>query len=287
MKHCAFSQSGVLIILLIFHSMSFSQDSPVNRHMANSVSDCSDVENSPCLPSIMCDINGTDNLNNFLHFKVTGNGYTDITLIGFHPDATEGFDSDFDAYKIMGIYAAPQFYSVIPGTDLSVNILPAAYNGRVVQLGFEVGYDTTYTLTVTGTGNLQPGVNIFLEDKLSPFDRYIHLNKTPVCTFYAGPGEDPFRFRLHYHVGQQPGGLYLQKEDVRIYSDDKTIYIVSKYPEKADGVAEIYNISGGLEYRGDLKPLQLNTINFEEKFGYYIVKVINNAYFCTGKVYIR
>lgn len=231
--------------------------------------------------------NLTENLNNLLNIKAEGNGYSDIALIGFHPDATEGFDSDFDAYKIMGIYAAPQIYSKIPGINLSVNILPKVFDGRIVQLGFQVGYDTTYTLTVTGISNLQPGVNVFLEDQLASFDDFVYLNKTPVYTFLAKEEDNPERFRLHYFRGQEPWGIHLQKEDILIYAYDKTIYIVTEEPQKAAGRVEIYNMLGGLEYFGELSPKYINTINFQQKFGYYIVKVINNAYFCTGKVYIR
>lgn len=227
-----------------------------------------------------------NDLNNLLTLQVEGNGYTDMTLVGFHPAATDGFDSDFDAYKIFGVYDAPQLYSIIPGYELTVNILSRVYPNRIVQLGFMVGYDTTYQISATDIVNLTPGLTIYLEDKLSHNDQFINLIKDPVYMFSAHPDDSDERFLLHYFLNPDPGSIHSPSEDITIYSHKSNIYIYSRNPIPVDGKAMIYNMTGQLEKAVTLQAKQLNIINFEEKLGYYIVKVINNTYFCTGKVYI-
>nr|MBC8489091.1 fibronectin type III domain-containing protein [Bacteroidota bacterium] len=79
---------------------------------------------------------GVDQL---LELTVNGNGYNDKTFIYFNEYATEGFDSDFDAYKKYGIDEAPQLYSIAGDEILSINVLPEMSSGMAIPLGFEVG----------------------------------------------------------------------------------------------------------------------------------------------------
>ena len=71
---------------------------------------------------------------NSLKLTIVGNGYSDQTFVVIIPGSTTGFDSQYDAYKLMGIYAAPQLYSIISCCNLSVNAIPELYNGMEIQL---------------------------------------------------------------------------------------------------------------------------------------------------------
>ncbi|MBC8488465.1 MAG: hypothetical protein H8D45_20755 [Bacteroidetes bacterium] len=136
----------------------------------------------------------TDDL---LILTAVGNGYSDQTIIIFIPDATAGFDSDYDAYKLPGIYAAPQLYSIIPCCNLAVNALPEITTNLEVQLGFEVGYDTTYTISATCLYTFDPSVTIHMEDTKD--NVFINLMTDSVYTFTANPSDDPERFKLYFN----------------------------------------------------------------------------------------
>ncbi|MCD4734729.1 MAG: hypothetical protein K8R53_01675 [Bacteroidales bacterium] len=162
------------------------------------------------------------------------------------------------------------------------------YIGRVVQLGFKVGYDTTYSFTANGLNSFNPEVKVFLEDKYSHNDRLINLKLNPVYSFVASTDDDPERFCLHYFFGWEDyDDLSNSNDFINIYSYGKIIYITIKNPENFNGRALVYNTLGGIEKECRLGNRQLNTISMAQKNGYYIVNVINNTYFCTGKVYIR
>ena len=105
------------------------------------------------------------NIDNLLRLSVVGNTYSDQTIIIFIDGATEGFDSDYDAYKLNGIPAAPQFYSIITCCNLAVNALPTPIQADyMVQMGFDVGAETTYTISATDLYTFDPAVSIHMLD---------------------------------------------------------------------------------------------------------------------------
>ena len=55
-----------------------------------------------------------DEVSDIVRLEVSGNGYTDETVIRFLDDATSGFDGQWDAHKLFGSVAeAPAIYSSI------------------------------------------------------------------------------------------------------------------------------------------------------------------------------
>jgi hypothetical protein len=140
----------------------------------------------------------TESFNpNTLKLKIAGNGYSDETIIYFNPMATTGFDPGYDAYKLMGIMAAPQLYSIIDCCKLSINALPELYNSMIVQLGFRVGVNTNYTITATGVYTFATDTIIFLEDTKE--NQFINLTTDSVFSFSGVTTDDTERFKLHFY----------------------------------------------------------------------------------------
>ena len=106
----------------------------------------------------------SDLLDNLLKLTAVGNGYSDQTIVVFIPGATTGFDPSYDAYKLPGIYEAPQLYSIVPCCNLAVNALPEITINHEVQLGFEVGANTNYTISATELYTFDPSISIWLND---------------------------------------------------------------------------------------------------------------------------
>ena len=136
-------------------------------------------------------------IDNLISLEAHGNGYMDQTIILFIPGATEGFDSEYDAYKLFGIPQAPQFYSIIPCCNLAVNALPDIGINRIVQMGFQVGHDTTYTISATNLFSFDPSVTIHLEDTKDNI--FIDLRTDSVYTFDATTLDDEERFKIHFN----------------------------------------------------------------------------------------
>lgn len=141
--------------------------------------------------------NGDKSFSDLLKFTADGNGYSDQSIIIFIPDATEDFDSDYDAYKLSGIPAAPQLYSIIPCCNLAVNALPYIGTSRVVNMGFEVGVSTTYTISATFLYTFGPDVTIHMEDTRD--NVMVDLMADSIYTFTADPGDAAQRFNIIFN----------------------------------------------------------------------------------------
>jgi hypothetical protein len=138
----------------------------------------------------------TDMNPNSLKLKIVGNGYSDETNIYFIPEATTGFDPQYDAFKLMGNIAAPQLYSIIDCCKLSTNALPEIYNSMIVQLGFRVGVDTNYSISATGLYTFGSDTLIFMED--TKVNQFIDLKSDSVYTFLGETTDQEERFRIHF-----------------------------------------------------------------------------------------
>ncbi|RLD56939.1 MAG: hypothetical protein DRJ05_10515 [Bacteroidetes bacterium] len=147
-------------------------------------------------------------IDNLLRLTVDGNGYSDQTIILFIDGATEGFDSDYDAYKLSGIPAAPQFYSIISCCNLAVNALPPMESDVTVQMGFDVGATTTYTISATDLYTFDPTITIHLFDSID--DVLVDLKSDPIYSFSASPGDISERFKVLF--SHEPESL-----DLKVY----------------------------------------------------------------------
>ncbi len=148
--------------------------------------------------SVKMFLDGSKSADSLLSLTVVGNGYSDETLVYFYYPATVGFDSEYDAYKIPGIYAAPQLFSIIECCNLAVNVLPTFSTNYIVQMGFSVGADTDYTITADGIDTFDPSTTIYLLD--SRDNVLVNLNTTPTYTFNATPDDCIQRFKLYFDL---------------------------------------------------------------------------------------
>ncbi|MCD4696757.1 MAG: S8 family serine peptidase, partial [Bacteroidales bacterium] len=76
-------------------------------HCNNSSGGSIKIENSARVHDAQSFYKNVNENTNFLRLKAVGNGYWDETVIRFFESATEGFDSDYDAYKLFGLDEAP------------------------------------------------------------------------------------------------------------------------------------------------------------------------------------
>lgn len=95
------------------------------------------------------------------------NGNYNQTLIGLVDDATEGYDSDYDAEKLFG-NASIGLYTLINGdeelTPYTIQGIPYIFDEASVPLGVRAGVTSTYTIGLESTSNFPADIEITLED---------------------------------------------------------------------------------------------------------------------------
>jgi PKD repeat protein len=216
-----------------------------------------------------------------IRLRAEGNGYSDEMLIMANKAATNGFDSDFDAYKLMGIEQAPQIYSVNTDIKLSINVLEKIVEEDVIEIGFNVGEDGEYTIIASEILNFENFEVVLLEDLLT--NTWVDILENPVYEFYASQEGPQTRFRLHFSspMGVQPN----YQQALAIYSHSDIIFIHT--PVSIDGNVVVYNMMGQQILKQQNLGEGLNPIRVKNGTGYYLVKVYSGSKVYAQKVFIR
>ncbi|MBN1340191.1 MAG: T9SS type A sorting domain-containing protein [Bacteroidales bacterium] len=262
---------------------------------ANAAAPSITIPNTGRIHSAQSFYKASDPTADILNIQVTGNGYSDNALIGFYTDATDLFDPEYDAYKIKGIYAAPQLYSVMHADEMAVNILAEMASDKqqkTVPVSLEVGQAETYTFSFSGAGGFEQGISIFLEDRYSSGfgtsgSKLIDIRNTPQYSFYARPEDDPARFFLHFNLKTEKPNEGTSDDftgETVIYAFEKNVYVMIKNTSARVTILDLLGKKMLSEYiSADL----LHTFRLNSPTGYYIVNVINNEGLQSGKVFIR
>lgn len=219
---------------------------------------------------------------NRIDLIVNGNDLSDETSIRFNTDATNSFDSEYDAYKLMGVYYCPQVYSMLPEMNLAINSLPSPDDHPMVAIGFKTGVNGTFTINATGMETFSPGTEFYLTDLFT--GNVQNLNSNASYTFQATTGSPEHRFNLHFGpVGLGENGAQAK---VKIYSGESAVY--AQVPEGANGFISIYDMLGKEMHRQTVVPGTLNEIRGLNLQGFYIVKFSgSNGSGAAEKVFIR
>lgn len=115
------------------------------------------------------------------------------TLIAFKDDATDGFDQSYDAAKLKSP-SGVSLYSKIGNEDFAIQAMAELTTDKLVPLGIETNNSGAQTLALKNTENLDPTVQIILEDtKTGVF----HNMKSGVYNYTFDASNDVNRFRLH------------------------------------------------------------------------------------------
>ncbi|MBN1116783.1 MAG: T9SS type A sorting domain-containing protein [Bacteroidales bacterium] len=142
-------------------------------------------------------LKSTFNYKNELKFKLTGSTYSDEAVIKLNKDATDGFDTQFDAdKKFSDNSSVPQIYSYGENTNpLVINSLEETKEYRTVKLYSSLSNAGTYTLSVEGMNDFDYSKTLYLEDLV--LDTLIDLNETKVYSFETDAITDSVRFVVH------------------------------------------------------------------------------------------
>jgi hypothetical protein len=228
---------------------------------------------------------------NELTMKVSGgsNGYKDELIVRFVEEATFGYDSEIDAYKVNSMYEdATQIESIAEdGSELAINFLPVdALSGDMVSVpvNFQCGYTADYTFDFEGIESFENGNEIWLEDKFNN-DSWIYLNNNPHYTFTAATYQPHDRFILHFFGPTSVNENSVEKP-VEIFSYRQYAYVKKNEPGEIIKKVSVYNMSGEELFTKKVLDQPINKLWVSEHVGYYFVKVVTDKNIYTGKVFI-
>ncbi len=165
---------------------------------ANNASPVLSMNNSVRLHNTVSFLKNDSILPSLLKIHADAGGASDEIVVRFADGATEGFDGEWDAYKMTGGADAPQFSSLTAdGISLAINSLPLGAGEVVVPLNFSFSASSDVTFTASSMESFKPSTTIYLEDK--GLSKMINLKQEPVYTFSYQAGSAVDRFNLHFN----------------------------------------------------------------------------------------
>jgi hypothetical protein len=167
--------------------------------------------------------------------------------------------------------------------------LPELLKSKVIPVGVRAGMEGKYTFTLK-PANSWEGMQVYLEDKLYS-EKLIDLTKNPDYTVNLSAGASETRFVLHfvkYAVYPTPfksnNDVYMENL-VHIYAERNEVFV--NYLSNKPAMVEIYDLLGREIISADLVCEILNRFKVNSERGYYIVRVFNNEFSRTEKVFLQ
>jgi len=211
-----------------------------------------------------------DDISDIVRLEVSGNGYSNETVIRFLDNATPGFDGQWDAHKLFGIVPeAPAIYSSDNGM-MSINTLPET---NLVPVGVNVGVPGEFTITATETSEF---ADVILEDIVT--GKFTDM-KSESYPFYYDMDFDN-RFILHFTPLSVPENT---ADMISIYSKNHDVCV--SVPANTTGLVKVYNLMGQEEASASI--MDITTRITLEKSAYYVVEVISEGSVVTKKVFVK
>ena len=229
----------------------------------------------------------TKPLNNELHLTVKNNtnNLTDDTYVIFDPNATDGFDAKYDAYKMFAASALfPQVYTN-SGNELSINRLSDLVGSRDVALGFKTTLNGTYIFTADMVSSLTANGNtVYLEDLTTGAYQDLSLNNTYQFASAATSGFG--RFILHFNPTiTNIKNVTQPNNQVLIYSNKNEVHLNSV--KNLNGDVKIYDMVGQLIASKHVSGTTSDVITLNPASAVYIVKYISSEQTTSSRIFIN
>jgi hypothetical protein len=210
-------------------------------------------------------------VTDFVRIEVSGNGYSDETVIRFLNDATLSFDNDWDGHKLFGYQQeAPQIYSVLGG-KYAINSIPEP---QPVTLGVKGMVNDNFTISAIETEGVE---YLFLEDVLT---QKITDLLSESYTFDYSVGANDERFILHFVPIAGIGNHY--ESNMNVFSKGHSIMI--DVSEATPGDIKVFTTTGQLIHKTETKPGRTAFTVLSP--GIYIVQVMTPSWSETRKVHV-
>jgi len=201
----------------------------------------------------------------------------------FSTNATDNFDSDFDAMKLFTPNLnVPQLYTLNTNVDeLAINTLQSFNETTSIPLAFKTGVSGQYTISANELTFDKPQA-IYLVDLKT--NQIVNLQQQPTYSFTYNTADLPQRFVIRF--SNSTTGISEVQNQVKVVAMQNTISVSTSCNEFINSSLCVYNSLGMLI--AEQKILTNNTqITIEKPSGIYIVKVLVNNQIITKKVFLN
>lgn len=191
---------------------------------------------------------------NFLRINVIGGTSLDEMIVYFDDDATDQYDEQFDALKmISGNPGVPNIYTKIDNGDYSINVLGPFKKDIEVPVSLNITQNGSYLISVVEMTDFEPTTMIYLEDRLN--GKFYNLRLQDKITFQFISSVIANRFFLHFDL---PSHTSISGESCRMNDGTVNFYNPSENPWdlkllSEDGltiIKEASTVSGKLRLTG-------------------------------------
>ncbi len=137
-------------------------------------------------------------LDNVLEVAIDNGTINDKTYLRLHPNATDNFDSDYDANKLSNTSSIlPNISTMINGYRFAINSFNEdSIKGKMIPLKITVPATGSFDLKFREEAEIDNSVSIFLHDKLRNVVQDIRLN--PLYNITAVKGDTAARFFISF-----------------------------------------------------------------------------------------
>jgi len=225
------------------------------------------------------------NNNESISLTVSSTTFSDEIIIRVNENATNEFDTQYDAYKLYGIDEAPQLYCSTEYDILSVNNMPMVDSKIDAYIGFIPGTPEIHTIVAAGTNSFDDEVIISLEDTQQ--DLIIDLKADSSYSYYASPGDNPNRFILHIDAETVNIQHFDKPLENIIYLSNNKVIVKNTKGNKLIGDIKIFDLLGRLQFNEDLNGNTKQVFEPYLQSGTYIVMISNNIDIQTHKIIIN
>jgi fibronectin-binding autotransporter adhesin len=230
--------------------------------------------------------NGNDTLflkesvANVFRMSISNGTLGEETVIYLSSDATTGFDSECDAYKLFGFSEeAPHIYTRTDDVDYAINGQPQVESVNLPLL-VKTSQAGDFTFNASGFDSFDGYYFFILEDKETGINYDLKQNSELTMNLPQGEINDRFTIRI-FKSALGIGDSKLNH--TRIYSENKSVYI-ENCPESQ---VTIYSMTGEPVASGEMAEASLNSLTVDVPTGIYIVKMIAQDGILTSKVFIK
>jgi len=222
--------------------------------------------------------------DNVIKLKAAGNGYSDMTIIGFSPNASPDFDNDFDGYKLGNIIECPELFTYAQNTELAVNVLDIWNEDLVIPVGFRAGVPEKYIISIDPDSNIPDAWKLYLTDLKE--NRTVFLKSNKPYGFNADPADDPDRFVLRFKKINE--NAFFQVPESLVYNMQANENGLNlQFSDPYSGVINVYTITGQLVRQYNANNEMVIKMNGLRSNTLYMVSLTGSNATDTQKIFIK
>ena len=224
----------------------------------------------------------------FVKLSTTDGDFSDEMIVRFIEGSLEGFDNEYDAYKMFPNNPPVMIYSLVtnPETPIAINSLPIEDIGTSIPLGFISAEAGTYTITAEDVV-FDAGTDVKLIDTYENTETLLYEGTEYTFSFDGGEVRDRFYLFSATSGVDNPeeGEDMLFSSDV--WSNENKLFISIKSNKLIDANVKVYDVLGRKVIDQNING-SYNIINIPGASGTYFVKLTGaNGISKTEKVFIK